>query len=171
MDKSYQCPLPYPPLEVSRPNSAWVPLLKNLYAGRKSELGAITQYCYQSMVLSRARNEISEALRGIAIVEMRHLEMLGRLILLCGGTPDFAGEKPRQWWSGSLVNYRKDLCGALLASLADEVAAVDAYLKAASQISDQKIRQVLRRIAMDESHHAQLLREMITQCRCPSQKK
>lgn len=165
MDKRCQCELPYPPVEVTCPNSAWLPPLKELYAGRRSELGAITQYCYQSFILSRRREELSKLLRSIAIVEMHHLEMLGKLICLCGGTPDFAG-KSRNWWSGSFLNYRKDPCGALLVSLSDEVAAVDAYRNAADRIRDPKIQEVLRRIAMDEALHVQTLREEIDRCRC-----
>ncbi len=100
------------------------------------------------------------------VSRQHHLEMLGRLICLCGGTPDFAGGR-RQWWNGSFVSYRKDLCGALLLSLSDEVAAVEAYKKAACRIQDPKIQAVLQRIAMDEALHVQLLREEITGCGCP----
>ena len=109
---------------------------------------------------------MSKLLRDIAIVEMHHLEMLGKLICLCGGSPDFAGGR-RQWWNGSFLSYRKDLCGALLVSLGDEVAAVDAYHRAAGLIRDPKIQAVLERIAMDEALHVQLLREQINCCGCP----
>lgn len=168
MDKRCQCELPYPPVEVTCPNPAWIPPLKELYAGRKSELGAITQYCYQSFLFSARRAELAKLLRNIAIVEMHHLEMLGKLICLCGGTPDFTGGS-RRWWSGSFLNYRKDLCGALLASLSGEVAAVDAYQKAAERIRDPKIQEVLRRIAMDEALHVQLLRGEIEEHGCSRQ--
>lgn len=167
MERNCRCSLPYPSLESPAASPAWIPMLKNLYAGRRSELGAITQYCYQSIILSRTCREIAETLRGMAMVEMHHMEMLGKLVLLCGGTPDFSGGRPCQWWNGSFSNRRKDLCGILLINLRDEVAAVDAYLKAASAISDPQISRLLRRIAMDESHHAQLLREMITKSGCP----
>ena len=166
MDKRCRCDLPSPPVEVTCPNPAALPILRDLYAGRRSELGAITQYCYQSFLLSGEREPIAKLLRGIAIVEMHHLEMLGRLICLCGGTPDFAGGR-RQWWNGSFVSYRKDLCGALLLSLSDEVAAVEAYKKAACRVQDPKIQAVLQRIAMDEALHFQLLREEIPGCGCP----
>jgi len=170
MDKRCQCDLPYPPVEVCRSDPAWIPLLRELYAGRRSELSAITQYCYQSFVLSESQRETAQLLRGIAIVEMRHLEMLGKLICLCGGTPTFIGGR-RQWWNGSFVSSRKDLCGALLVSMGDEVAAVDAYRNAAARIRDPKIQEVLRRIAMDEALHVQLLREQITGCGCPQQRR
>lgn len=166
MDKRCHCDLPYPPVQVSRPDSRWLPPLRDLYAGRRSELGAITQYCYQSFVLSGQNEETAQLLRCIAIVEMHHLEMLGKLICLCGGRPDFASGR-RQWWSGSFPSYRKDPCGALLVSLGDEVAAVDAYRRAAARIGDPKIRAVLERIAMDETLHVQLLREQISSCGCP----
>ena len=169
MEKRCQCDLPYPPLEVSAPNPKWLPPLRDLYAGHRSELGAITQYCYQSFVLSSGHKETAKLLREIAIVEMHHLEMLGKLICLCGGTPDFAGGR-RQWWNGSFLSYRKDLCGALLVSLADEVAAVDAYRRAAGLIRDPKICAVLERIAMDEALHVQLLREQINCCGCPQKR-
>ena len=89
MDKRCQCDLPYPPIQVSCPNPKWLPPLRDLYAGRRSELGAITQYCFQSFALSGQDEAMSKLLRDIAIVEMHHLEMLGKLICLCGGSPDF----------------------------------------------------------------------------------
>ena len=79
MDKRFCCDLPYPPVEVTCPDPACVPILRDLYAGQRSELGAITQYCYQSFLLGLRDEELSGMLRGIAIVEMHHLEMLGQL--------------------------------------------------------------------------------------------
>lgn len=160
MNKRFCCDLPYPPVEVSCPNSAWVPILRDLYAGQRSELGAITQYCYQSFVLGLRDEEISHMLRGIAIVEMHHLEMLGKLILLCGGVPEFADGR-RQWWSGAFPNYCRDCKGALEASLRDEMDAVKAYQAAACSIRDPKIQAVLHRIAKDEEFHIRLLQEAL----------
>ncbi len=169
MEKRCQCELPYPPVEVTCPDPRWLPPLRDLYAGQHSELSAIAQYCFQSFVLSRDHGELAKLLRSIAIVEMHHLEMLGRLICLCGGVPDFAGGSPRRWWNSSCLNYRQDLCGALAASMADETAAVDAYRRAACLIGDPKIQELLRRISMDEELHVRLLGEALAQCGCPRQ--
>ena len=165
MDKRCRCDLPYPPVEVTCPNPAALPILRDLYAGRRSELGAITQYCYQSFLLSGEREPIAKLLRDIAIVEMHHLEMLGKLILLCGGSPVFAGGR-RRWWSGSFPNYCRNPRGAVQASLRDEMDAVGAYQAAASSIRDPKIQAVLRRIAMDEEHHVKLLQETLQRPCC-----
>ncbi len=165
MDKRFCCDLPYPPVEVTCPDPACVPILRDLYAGQRSELGAITQYCYQSFLLGLRDEDLSDMLRGIAIVEMHHLEMLGKLILLCGGSPVFAGGR-RRWWSGSFPNYCRNPRGAVQASLRDEMDAVGAYQAAASSIRDPKIQAVLRRIAMDEEHHVKLLQEMLQRPCC-----
>ena len=37
MDKRCRCDLPYPPVEVTCPNPAALPILRDLYAGRRSD--------------------------------------------------------------------------------------------------------------------------------------
>ena len=63
--------------------------LYDLYAGRFSELTAITSYVYQSIICGD--KELCEVLLKISVTEMEHCEMLGKSILVFGADPVFAG--------------------------------------------------------------------------------
>lgn len=81
--------LPYPPISVKEQNPAYANLLKIDYCGSVSELSAILQYINNENRLSCERCPLAQTLLGIAIAEMIHLQKLGQLIHLLGGTVDF----------------------------------------------------------------------------------
>jgi hypothetical protein len=62
------------PGEIPEPNFTYAMLLYDVYAGKDSELSAVTTYLYQAVVLDRP--EFDELLRPIAYDELRHLEQL-----------------------------------------------------------------------------------------------
>ncbi len=49
-----------------------------------SELTTISQYFYHHLVLRGVNNVVAEILKGIAIVEIKHLELLGEAKLNSG---------------------------------------------------------------------------------------
>lgn len=85
--------LPYPPLRVSERNQAYANLLSVDYCGSVSELSAITQYINNENRLSCERCEFARTILGIGMAEMMHLQKLGELIVLLGGTIDFTAKQ------------------------------------------------------------------------------
>ena len=76
--------LPYPKV-IGQVTQREIEKLYDLYAGRFSEMTAITSYTYQSVITSGM--PLSELLEEISVVEMRHLQMLASLVeysLFCG---------------------------------------------------------------------------------------
>ncbi|EOR27267.1 CotJC protein [Clostridium sartagoforme AAU1] len=86
LQDSYSLGLPYPKIKVYDKNSIYADLIKKSYAGEVSELTAITQYTYHQLITS---DYIKNTLKGIAIVEMHHLEILGELLIALGENPTF----------------------------------------------------------------------------------
>jgi len=153
----------YPPIRVAGPNLDYARILMDDYASRNSELTAIHQYLYQHLVLKN--NEVFQLIKGIARVEMHHLEMLGELIELLGGDPRYQNGS-LTYWHSSYVNYTRDLCPALQADLDGEILARRTYLEHARMIADPYIQAILRRIAQDEEFHEGLFRDMLSRyCR------
>lgn len=168
----YHSSAPYPPVSVSRRNPQVLPLLYGLYANRSGELTALTGYVYQNLLIFGSKPEIAEALLHIAVVEMRHLHMLGQLIVLSGGEPAFLDRQSKRPWSGAYPSRQKNVCLFLLEDLENEIQAADAYIATANQIEDPKIKAVLMRIAADETVHVQVLKKLIADCRCnPARRK
>ncbi|TDA66993.1 MAG: hypothetical protein D9V47_11795 [Clostridia bacterium] len=157
-DTRYRAPGPYPPIMVRERNTDYARVIYDDFAGRDSELTAITQYLYHHFAANNM--EVADLLENIAMVEMHHLEMLGQVIVLLGGDPRYWGSG-LSYWNGSYVNYETDLCRALQANLPGEQVAQQTYQNHAAQIQDPYVREILLRIARDEEVHERLLREAI----------
>lgn len=151
---NYNVNMPYP--EVSGNVSERTLMdLYDLYAGRTSEMTAVTTYVYQHVLTQKQFEEISELISGISMVEMRHIELLASAINTFGGDPVFAGRY--NWFSGSYADYEKDLKQMLLRDIEAEKAAANAYLKAAENTDNESLKELLTRISMDEELHVTLL--------------
>lgn len=82
-------PEPYPPPRVEGPNPVYARLLIEDISSAKGELTTICQYLYQSWIPEEGCEELAETLLRIAETEMRHLHLLGELIVQLGGDPKF----------------------------------------------------------------------------------
>ncbi len=82
--------LPYPPIRVSGKNPSYADLLSVDYCGAVSEMSAITQYINNENRLASQKCPMAQALLGMAISEMIHLQKLGELIILLGGDIGFS---------------------------------------------------------------------------------
>ena len=100
--------LPYPPVQVAGKNSEYAELLKFDYCGSVSEMSAITQYINNENRLSCGKCSLAKVILGIAMAEMIHMQKLGQLIFLLGGTIDFSvrqrGGKRQLWTPLSLIH-------------------------------------------------------------------
>lgn len=91
---------PYPPLEVNGPNHQIVRMLAFDLASDKSEMTSVTQYMYQGWALDRAFAGIARTLERLAQVEMRHMQILGKLIRMLGGDPRYAALRRGRRFTG-----------------------------------------------------------------------
>ncbi len=152
----YRADCPYPTLKVKRPNKRYGNLLLEAYGGKCSETTAITQYVSHNFY-SGDNAELRNAFKYISIVEMHHLDMLGDLIRQLGVRPEFKSVKHNRYWNGCFVNYDTDVKKMIKADIQGEREAIALYKKLISQIDDEGIRKLLRRIIMDEMKHIEIL--------------
>ncbi len=166
--KLYCSDKPYPKVEVSGENMDYAIHLLNDYAGSLSELTAITSYCFLNLVLVDDYQEIKDTYRGISIVEMRHLHMLGELIKKLGVLPRYYAKDMNQtiMWNSSFVSGDTDMRATLLNSIKNEEAGIAQYQKQIGLIDDDCIKVVLERIILDEEVHVTLLYELLNKY-CP----
>jgi len=135
----YKADLPYPEIDCTDKNKSYVHLIQLNYAGAISELTSVNQYIYHSL----------------AMVELEHLEILGKLIIALGGNPRFEINKGH--WSPKFIEYGSNLASMLREDIDGEKATIRQYKETIKLIKDEKVREILERIVKDEEVHIKTL--------------
>lgn len=151
----YKSTLPYPEIKVENENIEYAKLLMYPYAGMISEDTATHLYMYQSFILDE---EISKILENIAIVEMHHLEMLAKTINLLGIKPEYKSNNIP--WTSDYVNYNTNLKDMLKTNIESEKLAIQNYQSLIKVIDDKYIKELLKRIIIDEEIHLKIFNEL-----------
>lgn len=144
--------IPYPSIKIEKENKKYASYLLADYAGLSSELTSITQYSFQNFAKFDEAKEFSYTLEQIAIVEMKHLEILGKLIKLLGVTPKYLDLK-NNLWSSKNINYTLDIKTMLKSDIELEEKAIKNYQEHLKLIDDKYIKGILKRIILDEEKH------------------
>ncbi|WWR15689.1 ferritin-like domain-containing protein [Lachnospiraceae bacterium JLR.KK008] len=156
--------LPYPSIQVCGPNQTFANLLSVDYCGAVSELSAITQYINNENRMSCEKCPLVKTILGIAMAEMMHLQKLGELIYLLGGTIDYTAiecDGRRRMWTPKYITIPEDIRKMLLADIDAEKAAISQYQMHMKMINDQYVNAVLARIIKDEEYHIMLLQTLL----------
>lgn len=161
--------IPYPEVMVEEKNPYYADLLSQDYAGEVSETTASLLYSYQHFDTFNSNKEFSKIIEEISIVEMKHLEMLGKIIKLLGRSPVFKTcESSRGdcvMWSSSNVTYDNDMIDMLKTDIRAEKMAIKNYEHHRELIDDKYIKEILSRIILDEKRHLELF-EMLLEKLC-----
>lgn len=160
---------PYPEIKVKCANIYYAELLMEDYAGAESELSAINQYIYHHYFAEKIKSSLGELLHQIAIVEMKHLEILADLIIKLGGNPIYRGSCSTcgNYWNAGYVKYGMTVCEQLKADIDHEYVAIRNYENHIKMICDPCIEAILKRIILDEKIHIKLLNEALKDyCKC-----
>lgn len=157
---------PYPTIRTKTPSPMFVRQILTSYAGPQGELSTILQYFYNHLAAQNVGYpNLSELFECISQVEMRHLDLLGHLILAYGGNPMLiyhtAHRSRPQWWNTSFINYRASLAEILRNASNGEHAAVEEYSRLKHCTQDADTQALLDRIIADEEHHIQLFSQAL----------
>ena len=159
----YKMDLPYPEVKVNKKD---IPLAKEIlysYAGKVSEDTAVHDYIFQMMM--QDDEELKKILRGIAIVEMHHIEILGKLIYALGLTPIFASVENdyTEWSSGKYIDYNNNWRQTLMNNIYQEQEAIRNYEKIILKTNDNNIKHIIKRIILDERLHIEIFTKLLEQ--------
>ncbi|KUO52874.1 MAG: hypothetical protein APF76_14710 [Desulfitibacter sp. BRH_c19] len=157
---------PYPPIKVMEANPRYARILLESYAGNVSEMTAINLYLYHHYDSDDELPEFADIVEAVAIVEMHHLEILAKLIILLGGDPRYHGSDGA-WWSGRYVDYLTgEPCLQIHADIRAESAAITQYRQQIIAIDDPYVQAMLQRIIKDEQLHLAIFRKLLNKY-CP----
>ena len=154
--------LTYPAIQVKEKNAVYANLLCQDYCGSISEMTAITQYINHENYLSLENCMFAQTIIGIAMAEMIHLQKLTELVILLGGTVNFAVQnKGRQMkWTPDYIRFSNNYKELLMQDIKGEQDAIAQYQMHIKMIKDDNITAVLKRIILDEEYHLMLLKEL-----------
>lgn len=158
--------MPYPPIRVREKNPAYANLLSLDYCGSTSELSAITQYINNENRISYERCSMAKTLLGIAMAEMMHLQKLGELIYLLGGTVDYTAKLQngkQMMWTPEFLDIPDNVRHMIAADIKSERAAINQYRMHIRMIRDRYVTAVLERIILDEQYHIMMLRQLMNE--------
>lgn len=127
------------------------------------ELSAITQYINNHNRLSSEQCPVAKTILGIAMAEMIHLQKLGQLIFLLGGTIDFNAryrDGTVRLWTPEYLNLQEETRKMIFVNIEGERAAVNQYHVHIKMIKDRQINAVLARIIKDEEYHIRMLQAL-----------
>ncbi len=159
--RSCELPIPYPPLKTNGKNLYYATLLTNDFAGAISEMSAVTAYSFQHLVTNI--HKISETIKCISLIEMRHLEIIGKLISNYGGNPRLAVQAGYKstYWNAQYISYETNPKHYLKENIVNEKVAIASYNNRISQISDRSVQELLERIILDEENHIRLFTDLL----------
>ncbi len=151
---------PYPKIRVEKKSLETAKILSHLYASNESEMTAINQYIYETLVLEN--KEIASIIRDIAIVEMHHLEILGKLINCLGCMPIYAdcNYNETNYWNSDYVYYDTDLKTILDINIEAETKAIYNYQMVLNVIEDIYVKENIKRIIEDEYLHLEIFEKL-----------
>ena len=147
---------PYPKIRVQQKSHELANILSHLYASNESELTAILQYSYETFLVQDS--EIMKILKEISIVEMHHLEILGKTIHLLGESPVYAEVNYCNgiYWNSDFIYYDTDLPTMMDINIESEKKAIQNYKMVLNVIDDLYVKESIQRILEDEYLHLEI---------------
>lgn len=153
----FEDPSPYPEIAAAEPNICYARLLLDDYAGTVSEMTSVCQYMYHEVMTCEMK--VQDALKGIAAVEMRHISVLAELIRKLGGEP-LLRNGSGIYWSPKFIYCGSRLADRIRADIDAEQRSISCYELHIELIEDPGIKNILRRIILDEELHIRLLKDI-----------
>lgn len=160
--------VPYPKLENTSPDYHLGRMVYDAYAGSKSELTTILSYVFEYLT-NGDYDEVVAFLKMISKQEMKHLELLGEILVALGLEPYYMSTYGNKWCSDNVNVTFHSLEEMLNFNIEMEKGAIEGYQHLMEMCGDESIKAVFARIIMDEESHVQIfemLKEKYSSCGC-----
>ncbi len=160
--------IPYPELKNVEPDYKFGRMAYDAYAGSKSELTTILSYIFEYLT-NGENEEVVSFLKMIAKQEMKHLELLGEILVSLGLEPYYMSTYGNKWCSDNVKVKFNSLEEMLTLNIQMEKEAIEGYQHLLNVCGNESIKAVLVRIIMDEENHVQIfemLKNKYAGCDC-----
>ena len=158
----------YPEITLNHLTQEILMMLKRIYAGTKSEFTSLTQYMYQHYIVwsNPKLNNLSEILEIIAIQEMKHHEIVAKILVKCGIDPKNCvyidgNSNLCDYWKASSVSYEKTLLRMFESNILLEQRAIEDYKEVLNKTDNANLKQIIVRILEDEYVHLEYFNNVL----------
>ena len=159
----------YPEITLNHLPQEILMMLKRIYAGTKSEFTSLTQYMYQHYIVwsNPKLNNLSETLEKIAIQEMKHHEIVAKILVKCGIDPKNCvyidgNSNLCDYWKANSVSYEKTLLRMFESNILLEQRAIEEYNEIIAKTDNINLKKIILRILRDEEEHLQYFNDVFT---------
>lgn len=147
--------IPYPVVANITPDYKFGRLVYDAYAGNQSELTTILTYVFEDLT-NRDKEEVAMLLGMISKQEMKHLQLLGEILVSLGMEPYYMSTYGNKWCSDNVKVKFSCLEEMLLFNIEIEKGAIKEYRHLVNVCENESIKAVINRIIMDEECHVQI---------------
>lgn len=159
----------FPSIEGLTKDAKSVSIISPAYATSKGELNAILQYFYHFFNFDKCGyDEIARTIESIAIAEMLHLEILGKMIIAMGACPVYCQNPPTafNFYSAKYVSYSRNLKHMIEDDILAEKQAIASYKHMLCLLKNDQVKDVISRILKDECLHLEKFKEILSTINC-----
>ena len=154
----------YPTTDDIAPDCRALRIVSPAYASSTGELNAILQYNYHAVMFAgKGLDEYADLLDSIAVAEMIHLKLLGRLILALGAQPVYTALPSAgfNFYSTKFVAYSRSLKNMIEDDIISERHAVMRYAHMLDRLRNDRVSRIIACILEDEKLHLNALSELL----------
>ncbi len=159
---------PYPSVEGVCPDCRALRIISPAYASSMGELNSILQYNYHAVMFdSKGLEEYAKILDSVAMAEMLHLKLLGKLICALGAPPVYSVCPPAgfNFYSAKFVSYSRSLKNMVEDDVLSERHAIMSYAHMLDRLRNDRVAEIIARILEDEKIHLQAFTELLNKIR------
>lgn len=153
----------YPKIKICRRSISDAKLLCQNFASQTSEMTAVNQYVYEYFKLYNDYYEVAETIEKISVVEMKHLDIIGKMITALGLKPKYQYNNNNKCtaWNGNMIYYGDDIKSLIKFNIMAEEKAIKQYKRHACMIDNGNISEILYRIIKDEELHIKVFNDIL----------
>ena len=155
---------PYPTTEGIAPDCRSLRIISPAYASSTGELNSILQYNYHAVIFnSKGLEEYAELIDSIAVAEMIHLKILGKLICALGAQPVYSLLPPAgfNFYSAKFVAYSRSLKNMIEDDILAERHAIMSYAHMLDRLRDDRVSGIIARLLEDETLHLKAFSDLL----------
>ena len=155
---------PYPTTEGIAPDCRSLRIISPAYASSTGELNSVLQYNYHAVIFnSKGLEEYAELIDSIAVAEMIHLKILGKLICALGAQPVYSLLPPAgfNFYSAKFVAYSRSLKNMIEDDILAERHAIMSYAHMLDRLRDDRVNGIIARLLEDEKLHLKAFSDLL----------
>lgn len=154
--------IPYPSIEDLTTDIRSGQIISFAYASQRSELTAILQYTYHSFHTALFNRDDADILVSIAIAEMKHLDILGKMMLKLGVNPKFIQcPNTKIYYDTAAVSQATTPQKMFMDDIQGEMNTITDYNKMLFVLKNETVAAMIQRILIDEQLHLEALKKML----------